>query len=280
MLSTEAALDDYSFEITARDLPALASTADRFPAGTRVNVTYLGTEDAADRLAAARAVADHGLTPVPHISARRLLSEADLTSFLDGLAAQGTHRRVFAVGGDPAQPHGPYSEAAQVIASGHLAAAGVREVGIGGYPEGHPDIDDAALWDALTLKTRLIAEQGMNAAIATQFSFDTDAVLTWIRRVRDAGVDAPIRVGVPGPAGVKRLLGFARRCGVASSATLARKYGFSLGNLLGTAGPDAFIEDLAAGIDHGVHGEVRLHFFTFGGLDATASWLERRPVAA
>jgi hypothetical protein len=44
---------------------------------------------------------------------------------------------------------------------------------------------------------------------------------------------------------------------------------------LGTAGPDRFLRALAAAYDPGRHGEVRLHFYTFGGLQATAEWIEK-----
>jgi methylenetetrahydrofolate reductase (NADPH) len=91
--------------------------------------------------------------------------------------------------------------------------------------------------------------------------------------VRRRGVDTPVRIGVPGPAGVRRLLGYARRFGVGTSAGIVQKYGFSLTNLLGTAGPDRFLRDLAAGLDPAVHGQVLLHFYTFGGLRATAEWV-------
>ena len=100
-----------------------------------------------------------------------------------------------------------------------------------------------------------------------------DAVLTWIERVRALGIGLPIRVGVPGPAGVKRLLTYAGRFGVSTSAGIARKYGLSLTNLLGTAGPDRFILELGSRYDPASHGEVKLHFYTFGGLRATAEWI-------
>ncbi|PJI51621.1 5,10-methylenetetrahydrofolate reductase, partial [Methylobacterium radiotolerans] len=52
---------------------------------------------------------------------------------------------LFAVGGDPAAPEGPYEDSLAVITSGVLQQYGVREVGIGGYPEGHPDISKETL---------------------------------------------------------------------------------------------------------------------------------------
>jgi methylenetetrahydrofolate reductase (NADPH) len=268
-----ALLQDFSLEMTGKDVPALEEAAAVVPPGTRINVTFLGNEDLTVRVAAARAVREHGFVPVPHLSARRLRSQAELEEFLAALAEVGAAEHVFVVGGDPETPEGPYEDSLSVIRTGVLQRHGVRGVGVSGYPEGHPGIDDAALWSALTDKTAAIREQGLEPEVITQFGFDEDPVLQWLAEVRRRGVDAPVRIGVPGPAGVKRLLGYARRFGVGTSAGIVQKYGFSLTNLLGTAGPDRFLRDLAAGLDPAVHGQVLLHFYTFGGLRATAEWV-------
>lgn len=268
-----ALLQDFSLEMTGKDVPALEEAAAVVPAGTRINVTFLGNEDLTVRVAAARAVREHGFVPVPHLSARRLRSQAELEEFLAALAEVGAAEHVFVVGGDPETPEGPYEDSLSVIRTGVLQRHGVRGVGVSGYPEGHPGIDDATLWSALTDKTAAIREQGLEPEIITQFGFDKDPVLEWLAEVRRRGVHAPVRIGVPGPAGVKRLLGYARRFGVGTSAGIVQKYGFSLTNLLGTAGPDRFLRDLAAGHDPAVHGQVLLHFYTFGGLRATAEWV-------
>lgn len=270
-----ALLQDFSLEMTGKDVPALEEAAAVVPPGTRINVTFLGNEDLTMRVAAARAVREHGFVPVPHLSARRLRSQDELEEFLAALAEVGAAEHVFVVGGDPETPAGPYADSLSVIRTGVLQRHGVRGVGVSGYPEGHPGIDDGTLWSALTDKTAAIREQGLEPEIITQFGFDKDPVLEWLAEVRRRGVDAPVRIGVPGPAGVKRLLGYARRFGVGTSAGIVQKYGFSLTNLLGTAGPDRFLRDLAAGHDPAVHGQVLLHFYTFGGLRATAEWVRR-----
>jgi methylenetetrahydrofolate reductase (NADPH) len=59
------------------------------------------------------------------------------------------------------------------------------------------------------------------------------------------------------------------------SAPVAREYGFSLTDLTGTAGPERFIRALASGYDQRLHGEVKLHFYAFGGFAATAEWISR-----
>ncbi len=112
-------------------------------------------------------------------------------------------------------------------------------------------------------------------------------MLAWIEAVRARGIDSTIRIGTPGPAGIKRLLGFARRFGIGANAMIVKKYGFSLTNLMGTAGPDKFVTDLSALLAEATPvsgqdasdpakgpatGPVKLHFYTFGGLLATSEW--------
>jgi methylenetetrahydrofolate reductase (NADPH) len=160
-----------------------------------------------------------------------------------------------------------------VIRSGILPKYGVKEVSIAGYPEGHPDISNDVLWQHLRDKSAALSEQGLDAVVLTQFGFDTGPVLDWIGKVRQAGIASQIRIGTPGPAGIKRLLGFARRFGIGANAMIVKKYGFSLANLMGTAGPDRFANDLAGLLAADpATGDVKLHFYTFGGLKATADW--------
>lgn len=170
-------------------------------------------------------------------------------------------------------PAGPYEDSLAVIKTGLLAKYGFKHVSISGYPEGHPDISDDVLWAALTDKYQALQDLGLDSAVMTQFSFDTDPIFSWLSEVRRRGVLAPVRIGVPGPVGVKRLLGYARRFGVASSAGIVHQYGFSLTNLLATAGPDRFIKEFAGRLDVAEHGTILLHFYTFGGLKATAQWV-------
>lgn len=267
-----ALLDGFSLEITGRDVAAIQEAAAAIPAGTKVNVTYLENEDLDMRVRAAKAVRELGLVPVPHIAARRVSSQDQLEEFLGRLREVGATENLFVVGGDPTEAVGPYPHALSVIESGLLPAYGAKEVSIAGYPEGHPAIADDILWRHLDDKTTALAAANLSTVIATQFTFDTDPVVSWIDAVRDRGIDSRIRIGTPGPAGIKRLLGFARRLGIGTGAGIVKKYGFSLTNLLGTAGPDRFVDELS-GLLGASRGKVGLHFYTFGGLLATAEWI-------
>src|SRR5580692_2024577 len=258
-----ALLRNYSIEMTAKDVPHLEEAADVIPQGTKIPVTFLPGETFEMRIAAAKRVRDLGFLPIPHISARRLESQEQLEGFLSGLQQQVGTDHAFVVAGDPPQPMGPYEDALSIIRSGLLAKYGIRRIGISGYPEGHPDIGNEKLWQAKQEKQAAILERGHDFAVVTQFAFDAEPVLVWLKQVRTNGIQALVRVGVPGPASVKRLLAFASRCGVAASGKVMKKYGMSLTKLLATAGPDQLIVEYAGGLDPAIHGEVLMHFYPF-----------------
>ncbi|WP_350353319.1 methylenetetrahydrofolate reductase [Microbacterium sp. A8/3-1] len=269
----EQLLAGSSLEMTGDDAGALVAARHLLTDGTRVNITFLAREDLAIRIEAARTVVALGLTPVPHIAARRMRSEEDLQEHLSAFRSVGAANNLLLVGGDPASPLGPFASVAELLRATSLADLGVQAVSLAGYPEGHPKIDPSYLVSELATKLDLLRQQGISADIVTQFSFDADAILGWIERTRKAGVQVPIRIGVPGPAGVNQLLRFARRFGVASSAAVVRSYGLSLTGLLGTTGPDRLVAAISERYSRARHGEIALHFYTFGGIAATARWI-------
>jgi methylenetetrahydrofolate reductase (NADPH) len=270
-----ALLRDFSLGVRWTETGALARVREVIPPDTRIHVGFLDSEDMAMRVGTARAIRQSGFVPVPVIAARRLRSEAMLREYLSGLRAAGWNGTVLAVGGDPALPLGPYPDAGSVIGSGVLEEHGVRDVSVAGHPGGHPTVADDVLWQALAGKAAMLDRRGLRGGIVTQFGFDAAQVLAWIAGVRARGVSLPVRVGVPGPASVRLLLAYASRCGVTVSAPVARKYGLELAEPTGEAGPDRFVQALAAGYDRGEHGAVTLHFHTIGGITATANWISR-----
>jgi methylenetetrahydrofolate reductase (NADPH) len=260
-------------EMTGKDVAKVEAAATVIPPGTRINVTFLENEDLAMRTAAAAAVKRLGFAPVPHISSRRIKSQEMLEEYLEALRDVGASENVLVIGGDPTVAMGPYTESLAVIESGLLQQYGVRHISMGGHPSGDPNIPADVLIPALQKKAAALAKADIPGTIITQVDFDVDRVLAWIAEVRAAGVELPVRVGVPGPASVKLLLGFASRLGLSTSTTIAKKYGLSVTNLLGKAGPENFIRDLQSGLDPDKHGEVKLHFYTFGGFKTTAEWI-------
>ena len=265
-------LDGYSLEMTAKDIAGLTEAAPLIAPGTPVAVTFLPGEEPGARVQAAKAVRALGFEPMPHFSARRIQSREAFEDYLQAVVRDAGVKRCFVIAGDPPSPEGPFEDSTSMITTGAFERAGIQAIGIGGHPEGHPNMTDQQCWDVLASKCADIQQRGMAPLIVTQFAFDSDRMLGWLKELRARGLDAPVRLGVPGPAGIKTLLRFASRCGVGASASVMSKYGLSITNLLGSAGPDKLVDALTAGLTP-EHGKVRLHFYPFGGLKRTVEWI-------
>jgi len=270
--ATPAILDGYSLEITAKDVAALHGVAHRIPPGTPVAIAFMPGEDNEDRIAATRAVRELGFKPMPHFSARRIASAGEFEAMMKRLADEAGVRRCFVVAGDPPQPAGPFADSSAMIATGLFERCGIDFIGLGGHPEGHPHMTEDQCFEVLAAKCAMVTERGMKPLIVTQFGFSAAPFVRWAGKLRERGIAAPVKLGIPGPAGIKTLLRFAARCGVGASASVMAKYGISLGKLIGTAGPDRLVGDLAAQL-RPEHGPIALHFYPFGGLEKTVDWI-------
>ena len=264
----------YSLEVSAKDMPALSAAAPQILPGSTIAIPYLPRENDDARLAAARAVRSLGFEPMPHLSARRIASLAGFESFVQRAAAEAGVERCFVIAGDPSTPVGPFTDSAALIDTGIFERAGMKVIGVGGHPEGHPVMSKAEQWEVLERKCHSIEKRGMAPLIVTQFAFDADIVLTWLQALRARGINHRVRVGVPGPASIAVLARYAAVCGVSACASMWSKYGVSIGKLFGTTGPDLFVERLATGLT-AAHGEVSLHFFPFGGIAQSVKWIEQ-----
>jgi methylenetetrahydrofolate reductase (NADPH) len=177
--------------------------------------------------------------------------------------------------GSLATPVGEFSETAQILDAGHLEEAGIRRVGIVGHPEGHPDIGDDELLHALSAKCRIARARGLDLHLVTQFCFAPEPIVAWERRIRAAGVDVPVHVGLPGLTSPARLLRFGLRCGVGPSLKVLRQ---QTGGVLKLATPHVHHPDATlVGLAAAAAGEPRsllraVHFFPFGALVPTAAW--------
>ena len=265
-------VDGYSLEMTAKETHGLTEAAHLIRPGTQIAVTFLPGEEMEQRVDAAVLVRQLGFEPIVHLSARRIESVEQLDWYLGEITQKAGVKRVFIIAGDPPEAEGPYENSLQVIESGLLEKHGIEIVGIGGHPEGHPNNTEEELWDWMQKKIVAIRQYAMTPLVVTQFAFDDDAIVAWLAEMRRRNIDVPVRLGVPGPAGIKRLLGFAKRCGVGASASVMKKYGISLTNLIGSAGPDKLVDSLAKKLGE-EHGRVRLHLYPFGALTASAEWI-------
>ncbi|HEX7665278.1 MAG TPA: methyltransferase domain-containing protein, partial [Polyangiaceae bacterium] len=93
-------------------------------------------------------------------------------------------------------------------------------------------------------KIHALTARGLDAEIVTQFSFDADAVLRWLGELGERNIHVPVKIGVPGPISLTGHLHFAARSGVSASRSALQKYGTSIGKVVGTVGPLAFLQRL------------------------------------
>jgi len=189
-----------------------------------------------------------------------------LQELLTELRGEADIKRVLVIGGD-ADQLGPFPDALSVIQKGRLREAGIEEIGIGAYPEGHPRIPAGRLEAALDEKIAAAAAQNLRVHIVSQFSFSPERILDWLKQLRACGITRPIKVGMAGPTSVPALFRYAKRCGVAAS--LRGLVSGAAASLVGHVGPDRIIETLAAA--DGL-GEIAAHYFSFGGAVETARY--------
>ena len=211
-------------------------------------------------------VAAQGHTVVVHLAARAVEDTGHLDRILERLATTGIDD-VFVIGGDGQEPAGPFASAVDLLP---LIAAHHRRpmrLGIGAYPEGHPLIEPRVLKAALHEKAQLADY------MATQLCFDPKALISWVHQTRDAGIDLPLYVGIPGIVDRRRLLEVSMRVGVGTSIRFLKKQR-GVGRLLGR--PDhaanCLVQALAPLSSDLELGIVGFHFYTFNRLDATLAW--------
>ena len=93
------------------------------------------------------------------------------------------------------------TRAIEVIESGLLQRHGIVEIGIAGYPDGHPRHRRPTTLDrALAAKLEAAAQTGLDGAHRDAVRLlDAAPIIAWIARLRDLGIDQPVRIGLAGP---------------------------------------------------------------------------------
>jgi len=237
------------------------------PREVTITVTASPARGMEATLALAERLVGEGYTVVPHLSARLVRDRAHLAELLGRLAAARLDD-VFVVAGDRPEPAGPYPDALGLLEAVRAAGHAFREVGITGYPESHPLIDDdvtiQAMWDKRRLATYIVSNM----------CFDPRVISRWVARVRRRGVTLPLHVGVPGLADAARLARISSRIGIGESARFLRWHANLLLRMVvpGVYRPDRLLAGLEPDLAAPELGVRGLHFFTFNELERTESW--------
>lgn len=267
--ATESALArvlaDPTFElIPLRDAVEQASA---IPLGRTVSVTASPGRTIEATVELAVELEGAGLRAIPHLSARMIRDRAHLAEIMDRLAGGGVDR-AFVVGGDTDEP-GEFPDGLSLIRAMADLGKVPGELGCPCYPQGHPDIPNDALLQALRDKAELVQY------MTTQLCFDPKAIASFIAARRAEGIDLPVKLGVPGVAEIPKLLSISARIGVKGASRFVLKNTRFVGALLRSGGvyrPTQLMRQLAPLIADPDANVLGLHMYTFNNVGATEEW--------
>lgn len=236
------------------------------PEGARVTITCSPTQGIVETLALTEKVLRRDLQVIPHISARLVRDDAHVQEIVERLANLGV-AHLFVIGGDVKRPAGKFSSTLSLLRA--LADKGhpFESIGVAGYPEGHPFLDDGSLIETL------MAKESLATYVVTQMCFDPSAIVGWIEGIRRAGVRLPVYIGLPGAIHAPRLLRFSLKIGVGNSARFLTKHSNLVMRLAKSSyRPDDLVGGLAPRLGESALNIGGFHLYTFNEVAATEAW--------
>jgi methylenetetrahydrofolate reductase (NADPH) len=262
-----------SIEINVHDVGHLEEGCRLLPAGKAVYVSHLPKQDGARprRPVARCAPPASGRSPCAGAAVARCRDDASgARRFVNSAQVD----EVLLISGDYPQAAGPYSEVLQLVSSGALQQHGLKRLSVAGHPEGHPNVQLAAIRHAELDKVRMAQEAGLELTLVTQFFFEQTPFLEWARELRSAGVQARIVGGLAGPTKLSSLIKFAMRCGAGASMRVLTARPAAFTKLLGDHGPESVLRGLAQARSDNISDFSGVHLFCFGGFLKTCRWLQ------
>jgi methylenetetrahydrofolate reductase (NADPH) len=258
----------YSIETTVREAKRVERFVDVVRKGTGIYIAHIPGTVLQETIDLATRLRKEGMEPIPHIVGRRLGTLEFLDNFLGQLAGQAGVEQVLVVAGDVPASAGNIESALQVLGSGLLEKHGIKRVGVAGHPEGHKQVSDPVLKDALRQKNEYAKKTGIYVYVVTQFIFNAAPVIEWEAKNPEIG-DLPFMVGLPGLASPASLLKFAMDCGVGASLEAFAKRAGKFTKLLTVATPDELLVDLVNyKLENPATHLAGIHFFPFRGIYA------------
>lgn len=241
------------------------------PRDVTLTVTVSPTRGLGPTLELAESLTHHGYAVVPHLSARLVGGRAELEEIVARLTEIDV-QDVFVVAGDAQEPRGSFHGALDLLEALDDLGRPFPVVGITGYPESHPFIDDEATIAAMFAKARHATY------IVSQVCFDPEVTAQWIENVWARGTRLPIHVGIPGVVSRAKLLRVSTRIGIGDSLRFLRKNGGFAGRFLRGFSPDRLVDGLGPALASGK--VAGFHVFTFNDVAETEAWRQRRLGAA
>lgn len=243
------------------------TVVEHVPRDVTITVTASPSKGISATLDLAERLVGHGYQVVPHLAARMISGPAELGEIVERLQGFAV-TNVFCPAGDADPPAGEYAGSLAMLE--HLSAMGSPfvEVGITGYPESHPAIEDditiQSMWDKRAHATYVVSN----------LCFDPAAIAEWLRRMRGRGIDLPVLIGLPGPVERAKLLTMATKIGVGQSVRFLTSHASAFARIAAPGGfsPERFLQKAAPTLADPSLKVAGLHLFTFNQVAETETW--------
>ena len=236
------------------------------PVERTITVTASPSKGLEPTLDLAERLTGHGYVAIPHLAARMVRDRAELVEIAERLQGKGI-TRIFVPGGD-ADPPGAYPDALSLLEDLATLETPFEHIGITGYPESHPTINDdltiQSMWDKRRYATHVVSN----------LTFDPAVLTDWVRRMRGRGITQPLLLGIPGPVDRAKLLSMAGKIGVGESTRFLVKHKGTFARLAAPGGftGEKFLRRCATDLGDPAMGVEGLHVFTFNQVAETEKW--------
>ena len=236
------------------------------PVERTITVTASPSKGLEPTLDLAERLTGHGYVAIPHLAARMVRDRAELVEIAERLQGKGI-TRIFVPGGD-ADPPGAYPDALSMLEDLATLETPFEHIGITGYPESHPTINDdltiQSMWDKRRYATHVVSN----------LTFDPAVLTDWVRRMRGRGITQPLLLGIPGPVDRAKLLSMAGKIGVGESTRFLVKHKGTFARLAAPGGftGEKFLRRCATDLGDPAMGVEGLHVFTFNQVAETEKW--------
>jgi methylenetetrahydrofolate reductase (NADPH) len=212
--------DDAGVEALRKTAAALKSMAPDF-----ASVTYGAGGSTRQRTAQVSNLlkSEFGYTVMPHLTCVGH-SRDELNEIADRIHEDG-FRNIMTLRGDPPKGATEFTATADGLRNANELVTLLKArhadfcLGVGGYPEKHPEAGSAQD-DLANLKRKVDAGADF---VTTQLFFDNEAYYRFVDRCLEAGITVPIVPGIMPVLSLKQIQRFTTMCGTSLPATLTRR---------------------------------------------------------
>ena len=248
-------------------VPGIEDRVGPLPSDMYLAVTCSPTKGVDETLELSEKLIAKGFKVTPHIASKCVSDKKHLERIIKKLDELGIES-IFVPGGDRPEPMGDFNNALDLLRALKKLGHNLNKIGMAAHPEGHPDVSNEVLMEALEEKKDLAD------FIVTQMCFDAKILNDWMVEIHKKGIELPVWVGLPGVIERGRLLKTSLRIGVGDSLRFLRKKSQVATELMKSSiyNPDDLLKDITEQNDINQTNLAGYHIYCFNQIETTEKW--------